>query len=307
MREAMAVIDPAFLHTPQYVAESLSGVLGVRLVVKVETVNPVRSFKGRGADYFVSKLSREKKLITASAGNLGQAMAYACRRRGVELTVYASEKANAFKVERMRALGAKVILIGNDFDAAKIEAKQEAARSGIRMVEDSLDVETGEGPGTIGIELAGFPEPLDAVLVGFGNGALACGIGVYLKHASPRTRIVAVQAAGAPAMIESWRRGEIVCYDSIATIADGIGIRIPIPECVADMKGVIDEGILVQEASLLEAMRLAHQHLGLVLEPSGAAGLAALLENKAAFAGKTVAVILCGGNLTPEQMREWLF
>jgi threonine dehydratase len=307
MREAMRVIDPVFLHTPQFVAESLSQLLGARMVVKVETVNPLRSFKGRGADYFVSKLGGEKRLMTASAGNLGQAMAYACRRRGVELTVYASATANAFKVERMRALGARVVLIGNDFDAAKIEAKREAQRLGIRMVEDSLDVETGEGPGTIGIELAEFPEPIDAVLVGFGNGALACGIGVYLKHASPRTRIVAVQAAGAPAMIESWRRGEIVRYDTIATIADGIGIRIPIPECVEDMKGVIDEGILVQEASLLEAMRLAHRHLGLVLEPSGAAGLAALLENRSAFAGKTVAVILCGGNLTSEQMREWLF
>lgn len=303
----MRLIDPVFLRTPQYVAESLTRVLGARVVVKVETVNPVRSFKGRGSDYLVAKLRGEKKLITASAGNLGQAMAYACRRRGVELTVYASEKANAFKVERMRALGANVILIGNDFDAAKIEAKRAAGRLGVRMVEDSLDVETGEGPGTIGIELAEFPEPLDAVLVAFGNGGLACGIGVYLKHASPRTRVVAVQAAGAPAMIESWRRGEIVRYEAIATIADGIGIRLPIPECVEDMKGAIDDGILVQEQSLLEAMRLAHRHLGLVLEPSGAAGLAALLENQAAFAGKTVAVILCGGNLTPEQMREWLF
>lgn len=307
MREAMDVIDPVFLDTPQYVAESLSERLGARVVVKVETVNPVRSFKGRGADYFVSKLKGETELFTASAGNLGQAMAYACRRRGVALTVYASEKANAFKIERMRALGANVVLTGADFDAAKIEAKREAGRRGIRMVEDSLDVETGEGPGTIGIELAGFPETLDAVLVGFGNGALACGIGVFLKEASPQTRLVAVQAAGAPAMIESWRQGKIVRYDSIATIADGIGIRLPIPECVEDMKGVIDDGFLVQETSLLEAMRLAHQHLGLVLEPSGAAGLAALLENPSAFAGKTVAVILCGGNLTPAQMREWLF
>jgi threonine dehydratase len=270
-------------------------------------VNPVRCFKGRGADYFVSRLKDGDRLITASAGNLGQAMAYACRRRGIHLTVYASTKANSFKINRIRALGADVVLIGNDFDDAKIESKRAAARLGIRMVEDSLDVETGEGAGTIGLELVAFSEPLDAVLVGFGNGALACGMGVYLKHASPKTRMVAVQAVGAPAMIESWRRGEIVNYDSIATIADGIGIRIPIPECVEDMNGVIDEGFLVKDETLLEAMRLAHQHLGLILEPSGAAGLAALIENRAAFEGKSVGVVLCGGNLTPEQIQNWLF
>jgi threonine dehydratase len=307
IREAMRVIDPVFLNTPQFVAESLSQIFGARIVVKVETVNPVRCFKGRGADYFVSRLKDGEKLITASAGNLGQAMAYACRRRGIHLTVYASTKANPFKIDRIRALGANVVLFGNDFDEAKIESKRVAAQLGIRMVEDSLDVETGEGAGTIGLELAGFTESLDAVLVGFGNGALACGVGVYLKHVSPKTRIVAVQATGAPAMIESWRRGEIVKYDSISTIADGIGIRIPIPECVEDMNGVIDEGFLVKDETLLEAMQLAHQHLGLILEPSGAAGLAALIENRAAFAGKSVGVILCGGNLTPEQIRNWLF
>lgn len=239
IRDAMRVVDPVFLNTPQFVSESLSQICGARVVVKVETMNPVRCFKGRGADYFVSRLNGGKKLITASAGNLGQAMAYACRRRGIHLTVYASTNANPFKVERVRAFGADVVLFGNDFDDAKIEAKRAAAQEGIRMVEDSLDVETGEGAGTIGLELATFSAQLDAVLVAFGNGALACGIGVYLKHASPKTRIVAVQAQGAPAMLESWRRGEIVQYKSIETIADGIGIRIPIPECVNDMNGVI--------------------------------------------------------------------
>ena len=140
-------------------------------------MNPVRCFKGRGADYLVSRLNGGKKLITASAGNLGQAMAYACRRRGIDLTVYASTNANPFKIERMRAFGANVVLFGDDFDDAKIEAKRVAIQEGIRMVEDSLDVETGEGAGTIGIELANSGTPLDAVLVAFGNGALACGIG----------------------------------------------------------------------------------------------------------------------------------
>jgi len=233
-------------------------------------------------------------------------MAYACRKRGIELTVYAGTTANPYKIDRIRALGAKVVLIGDDFDQAKLAAKKTAAESGIRMVVDSLDVETGQGAGTIGLELARFPERLDAVVVALGNGALACGVGVAMKEMSPGTRIVAVQAAGAPAMIESWQQRRIVSHDTMNTIADGIGIRVPIPECVSDMDGVIDDAYLVQDESVIASIRLAHEHLGLVLEPAGAASIAAVLENKSAFAGKTVAVVLCGGNLTPEQSRAWL-
>jgi threonine dehydratase len=306
IRHAARVIDPVFLRTPQYYAEPLSRFLGCRIVVKVETANPIRSFKGRGAEYLASKIPPKTKLITASAGNFGQAMAYACRGREIDLTVYASVNANRFKLERMRTLGATLGLHGEDFDAAKIEAKRVAHESGARLVEDGLDVETGEGAGTIGLELADWNEQLDAVLLPLGNGALACGVGRFLKHVRPEIRVIAIQSAGAPAMLESWRQKRVITFDTISTIADGIGVRIPIPECVQDMEGVIDDGILVNDASLIEAMRLAHEHLGLVLEPSGAAGLAAVLENRDRFADRTIAVVLCGGNLTPEQMKVWL-
>lgn len=306
IRAAVGSIDPVFLNTPQYHADSLSRLLDAKVVIKVETANPIRSFKGRGAEYLASKIPPKTKLITASAGNFGQAMAYACGRRSIDLTVYARVNANPLKLERMRTLGATVVLHGDDFDAAKIEAKRVAGETGIRMVEDGLAAETGEAAGTIGLELAEWKTPLDAVLLPLGNGALACGVGRYLKHVRPEIRVVAIQSAGAPAMLESWRQRRVVTFDTISTIADGIGVRIPIPECVRDMEGVIDEGIFVEDASLIEAMRLAHAHLGIVLEPSGAAGLAALLENRERFADQTVAVVLCGGNLTPEQMKRWL-
>lgn len=306
IRAAARVIDPVFRNTPQYHADSLSRLLGTQIVVKVETANPIQSFKGRGAEYLAAKIPPKTKLITASAGNFGQAMAYACGRRDVDLTIYASVNANSLKLERMRALGATVVLHGDDFDAAKIEAKRVAHETGVRLVEDGLDVETGEGAGTIGLELADWKEQFDAVLLPLGNGALACGVGRYLKHVRPQTRVVAIQSAGAPAMLESWRQKRVVTFDTISTIADGIGVRIPIPECVRDMEGVVDDGISVNDASLIEAMRLAHEHLGIVLEPSGAAGLAAILENRERFANRSVAVVLCGGNITPEQMKLWL-
>jgi threonine dehydratase len=306
IREAARVIDPVFLNTPQYRADSLSRLLETEIVVKVETANPIRSFKGRGAEYLTSKISRRTRLITASAGNFGQAMAYACSRREIALTVYASVNANPFKLERMRTLGATVVLYGEDFDEAKMEAKRIANATGVRMVEDGFDAETGEGAGTIGMELADWSGQLDAVLLPVGNGALTCGAGLYLKHARPEIRVVAIQSAGAPAMLESWRRKEVVTFDTISTIADGIGVRIPIPECVRDMEGVVDDGIFVTDPGLIEAMRLAHEHLGLVLEPSGAAGLSAIIEHRDRFHGQSVAVVLCGGNLTPEQMKLWL-
>jgi len=306
IREAIDSIDPVFLHTPQYRADSLSRLLGTKVLVKVETANPIRSFKGRGADYLASRLPKGGRLITASAGNFGQAMAYACGRREIDLSVYASVNANPFKLERMRALGATVVLHGEDFDEAKIAAKRVASETGTRMVEDGFDVETGEGAGTIGIELADFKEQIDAVVLPLGNGALTCGVGRYLKEVRPDIRVIAIQSEGAPAMLESWRKKEVVRFDSISTIADGIGVRIPIPECVQDMEGIVDDGILVKDASLIEAMCLVHEHLGIVLEPSGAAGLAAILENRVRFRGQSVAIVLCGGNLTPEQMKLWL-
>lgn len=303
---ASAVIDPVFLHTPQFRAESLEAALGCRLVVKVETLNPIRCFKGRGASFFASGLPAGATVVCASAGNFGQAMAYACRSRGARAIIFASVNANALKVERMRALGADVRLHGADFDEAKLEAKRYAAARGLPMVEDGLEPTIAEGAGTLAVELLTWPEPIDDLLVPLGNGALLTGVGRWTKAHAPATQVIGVSAAGAPAMVESWRSGQIVTYDQIATIADGVGARLPVPEAVADMRGTVDDAILVQDSSILAAMRLIHAHVGLVIEPSGAIGVAAILEDPARFRGRLVATALCGANLTPQQMADWL-
>ena len=136
---AAQAIDPVFLHTPQWVCEPLGEELGARVVLKAEILNPIRSFKGRGADWLVHSLPSGISLMCASAGNFGQAMAYACRARGVPLTVYAAEQANPLKIARMRAMGARVVLAGEDFDAAKalalrhvaIDAQEESPLGGV--------------------------------------------------------------------------------------------------------------------------------------------------------------------------------
>lgn len=298
-------IDAVFMNSPQYVCESLGEALGCRVVLKVETCNPIRCFKGRGADLLCAG-EDANELVCASAGNFGQAMAYACRKRNIRLTIFAAESANALKIERMRALGAEVILQGEDFDAAKRAAREFADERRIRFVEDGFDVETLTGAGTIGLELLKFPEPIDLLLVPLGNGALFNGTAAYFKAKKPQTKRIAIQARGAPAMLESWREKRLIQHEKIETIADGIGVRIPVAQALEDMEDLIDDGILVDETSILQAMRLLHERAGLVVEPAGAVGIAAILENRETFAGKTVATVICGSNLTAEQMREWL-
>lgn len=304
--QAAGSIDPVFLHSPQFECEPLSAELGVRLLLKVETLNPIRCFKGRGADWLVAQAPDRTPLVCASAGNFGQAMAWACRRRGIPLTVYAATTANPLKLARMRDLGATVVLHGTDFDAAKHEARRAAAAGGTRFVEDGLDVETAEGAGTIALELLERGESLQDLLIPLGNGALLNGVARVMKDRSPATRVTAVQAAGAPAMLESLRQQRVVQHAAIDTIADGIGVRVPIPQALADMQGLVDDGVLLDDATILAAMRLIHRHAGLVVEPSGAVGVAAVLERPQRYEGRLVGTILCGGNLTEAQMREWL-
>ena len=302
-------IDPRFRATPQFAAESLSEELGVRVVVKVETVNPVGSFKGRGADFFLGELpaaEAARGLVCASAGNFGLGLAFAARRRSAAVTVFASRHANPLKVERMRALGATVRLGGDDFDEAKSAARRFAAARGATMVEDGREAAISEGAGSIAVELLAGPEELDELWVPLGNGALAAGVARWTRAHRPDVRIVAVAAEGAPAMAESLAAGHVVSGESAATIADGLAVRLPVPEAVADLAGRVDAVLLVSDAAMIEAMRLAHRHLGLVLEPAGAAGLAAIAARRRELGGRRVATVLCGSNADPRRLARWL-
>ena len=307
IREAADVIDPAFRDTPQYVCETLSERLGVVIVLKVECVNPIRSFKGRGTDYLLHRTpSRPQGFVCASAGNFGQGMAYAARKRNQGLTVFAAVAANPLKVSRMRALGAEVVLAGADFDAAKAAAQEHARMSGGLYVEDGRRPEIAEGAGTIALELERMNQPLDAMFVPLGNGSLINGIGTWIKRFSPATSVIGVCAAGAPAMELSWRAGKPVSTDAAATIADGIAVRVPVPEALVAMRGTVDEVMLVSDDELLDAMRWLFWETGLVVEPAGAAGLAAVAKRRDEFQGRRVAIPICGGNLTEDQIRRWL-
>jgi len=302
---AAAVIDPVFRDSPQLGFEPLSRECGAEVVLKVETLNPIRSFKGRGGQYYVHCLPDRTPLVVASAGNFGQGLAYAARARGIALTVFAAQTASPLKIARMREFGADVVLRGQDFDDAKAAAREHATRQGVRFVEDGRDPPIAEGAGSMAVELLRWPLPFDAVLVALGNGALINGVGTWVKAHAPRTRVIGVCAAGAPAMERSWRSGRVETTPAADTIADGIGVRMPVPEALADMRGVVDDVLLVDDATILRAMRLLLHHTGLLVEPSGAVGVAALLTHRDRFADQRIATPLCGGNVTQEQFRKW--
>ena len=297
IEEATRIIDPVFRNTPQYEAEGLSRRTGARVFLKVETINPIRSFKGRGAEYFAAKLpSSVKRLACASAGNFGQGLAFAARKYGIALDVFASVHASPAKLDAIRFFGATVHQIGHDFDAAKSAGKAYAAKHGVNFVEDGKEPEISEGAGTIGLELSAIP--LDAVLVPLGNGALIGGVARWMKHASPDTKIIGVCAAAAPSMEQSWTRRTVVETATALTIAHGIGVRVPIPEAVGDTLALVDHIAVVGDRAMRRAMREAFDELGLLLEPSGAAGLAALKLYAGALQGLRVAVVLTGGNVS---------
>ena len=204
--EAARIIDPVFLNTPQYADEQLNGVLGRNVVVKVETANPLRSFKGRGADFFMGSLEagRGRTVVCSSTGNFGQALAYAGRRRNIAVEVYVPENVNPVKLARMQSFGARVTAAG-----AHSAASEAAARDHVAAMRDCILPAIAEGAGTIGLELlrAG---PFDTVVLPVGDGALITGVACWIKHHAPETRIVGVCASGAPCMAMSWRAGKPV-------------------------------------------------------------------------------------------------
>jgi threonine dehydratase len=306
IEQAAGIIDPVFLNSPQFRAEPLEQELGCRVVVKVETLNPIRSFKGRGTEYFTAMLDGHPHLVCATAGNFGQGMAFATRKRGLSLTIFASVTANPLKVDRMRALGADVRLAGEDFKAAHSAAKAYALETGAELIEDGRVPAIAEGAGTIGLELLRWPEPFDAILVPLGDGALLAGVARWVKAHQPETQMIGICASGAPAMERSWRARQAQELGRTETIADGIAVQSPYPEAVADLVGLADDILLVEDHTLVSAMQQAHRELGVVLEPSGAAGLAALVAYRDRFKGQLIGTILTGGNVTAEQMREWL-
>ncbi|WP_313198433.1 pyridoxal-phosphate dependent enzyme [Rhizobium sp.] len=299
---ASRAIDPVFTGSPLIEQQTANTELGLRLFAKVETLNPIRSFKGRGTDWWMqNEAPGDHPVVSASAGNFGQGLAYAGHARGRKVVIFSATTANPGKVEAMRRLGAEVRLEGDDFDAAKAAARAYAEINGCPFVEDGALRTIAEGAGTIALEiteqLSREGVSLDAIVVPLGNGALLTGIGTWIRAKAPGCKVIGVVASNAPAMKHSWETGQLVSTETADTAADGIAVRECVPYALDCMNSTVDEVWEVSEEAIRRARDFSLTHYGLVVEEAGVAGLAGLIESGGSLKGKTVATIFCGGNV----------
>jgi threonine dehydratase len=299
-------LDPVFADSPLLRGTTLDRDTGADVALKVETLNPIRSFKGRGAVTWMREAGAGVPgVVCASAGNFGQGLAYAARAAGIPCNVFVGRAANPGKVEAMRALGARVEVGGDDYDAAIAAAGEFADGAGLRLVQDGRDRWIAAGAATMARELTEAGELPDVALVPVGNSALILGVAVWLRHRDPAVRVIGVCAEGAPAPALSWRRREVVASERVETVADGIGVRAPFPESVAGMVELVDDMLLVSEERLRASVRYLAETTGLLVEAAGAAGVAALLADPEPFRGTRVFTPLCGANLPPDAISWW--
>jgi threonine dehydratase len=286
---AAGQIDPVFCDTPQFVSEQLSARFGREVVVKVETLNPIGSFKGRGTSLLARHLDPTRTWVCSTAGNFGQGLAYAARGPGATVCAFVSPAVPSAKVSSMRSLGALVEVS----ERPEENARDYAAASDDRfLVVDGLHPEIAEGAGTIGVEL-GSAAPIDTAIVQLGDGALITGVACWLKSVAPKVRIVGVCASGAPAMAKSVAAGRVIRTEDTNTIATALAITEPIAESLARVVALVDEVILVDDDDLRTAVDLVAESVGVLVEPAGAAGVAALLSHDE-LGGQRVVVLLTG-------------
>ena len=303
--KARLTIGPYLQTTPTIEATELAAAIGCRVVLKCENLNPTGAFKVRGGINLLAALApseRMRGVAAASTGNHGQSIAYAARLFACPATIFMPEAANPLKVAATEALGAKVVQIGCDFDAARLAAEQHAERAGLRYVHSSNEPLLVAGVGTAALEMFEAAPDLDVIFVPVGGGSGVLGAGVVARAVNPAVRVVGVQSEGAPAVYRSWREGRRVVTQKVATFAEGLATREPFEMPLALFPSLVDEIMLVSDEQIAEAIRLLLKTTRQVAEGAGAATVAAAMARRNELAGKNVGLILSGGNITVEQL-----
>jgi threonine dehydratase len=300
-RELAAYLPP----TPLQYSRAFTHKAGCHVHIKIESIQPIRAFKVRGALTKIMRLHPEKGsagVITASAGNHGQGVAYAAAVFKIPATVYVPETANQLKVEAIRRLGATVVPAGRNYNDAYLEAMRHQEQGGATFVHAFNDPDVIAGQGSIAVELVNDLEHFDTVLVPIGGGGLIGGIAMYLKQKRPGVRVIGVEPAGADGMRRSLEAGRVVTLDRVNTIADGLAASAPGQLTLELAQRYVDEVVLVQDDEMLRAIRLLFEWEHLLAEPAGAAALAALLYHYSPAPNERVVVVLSGANVTDEVM-----
>ncbi|MFN8557329.1 MAG: threonine/serine dehydratase [Dehalococcoidia bacterium] len=302
---ARRVIRRYLAPTPLIRYPAIDQLVGAEVYVKHENHQPIGAFKVRGGVYLMSCLTEEERrrgVIAASTGNHGQSVAYAARLFGVRATIGVPEGANPGKVASMRNLGAEVLFHGADFDAARAYVEDVAAERGYRYIHSGDEPLLIAGVATITLEILEEQPEIDTIIVPVGGGSGAAGAAIVAKTIDPAIRVIGVQSEGAPAAWLTWRERRPVETERVDTFAEGLATRTTFALPRSILRDLLDDFVLVSEAELREAVRqyLARAHT--LAEGAGAAPLAAALRLREQIAGRRVALVLSGGNLSPEQL-----
>ncbi len=306
LREAARIVYGQVPATPQYDWPLLSRHAGLTVWVKHENHTQTGAFKLRGGVLYMHRLKQREPdcrgVIAATRGNHGQSIAVSATRQGLRSVICVPEGNNPEKNAAMIAQGAELVIHGNDFQESLEHARQLAAAEGLHMVA-AFDPTLVQGVASYALELFAAAGPLDAVYVPIGLGSGICGVSAARNALGLTTDVIGVQAEGAPCYALSYQAGKPVSTPSADTFADGVATRVPVPDAVEMINREVARVVTVSDAAILEAQRLLLSLTHNLAEPAGAAALAALLSERERMAGKTVAVILSGGNADAENLR----
>jgi threonine dehydratase len=301
-------IAPYLRPTPLYAYAGLSELVGTDVWVKHENHQPIGAFKVRGGVNLISQLSAEERargVVAASTGNHGQSVAYAARLFGVRAIVCVPEGANPVKVAAMQGLGAEIVVHGRDFDEARVHSVQLAADGGFRYIHSGDEPLLIAGVGTGTLEIVEEQPAIDVIIVPVGGGSGAAGACVAAKGIRPGIEVIGVQSAAAPAAYRSWKGRELL-EDRMETFAEGLATRVAFELPQRIMWEQLDDFVLVSDDEIRSAIVTLIETTRTLVEAAGAASLAAALSLRERLAGKRVAIVCSGGNISPAQLADVL-
>jgi len=304
---ARAVIRRYLKPTPLLRVPLLSERLECEVLVKAESLNPTGAFKVRGGLFYMSQLSPEALLrgvVGASTGNHGQSIAYAAREFGSTATIFVPTVANPMKVAAMQSLGATVVHRGVDFDECLLAAQAFADESGKVFIHSANEPNLIAGVATHTLEILDEAPEVDAIFVATGGGSGLCGACVAGKGIKPDLQVFGVQAEGAPVIRDSLRDRRLYRYDAMSTFAEGIATREAFSLPARILWEMVDDIEVVSDSELRRSMLTLLETTRLLVEGAGAAGLAGAYKRRASLQGKTIAVIVSGGNVTMDGLSE---
>ena len=310
IKKAREDIGAFVRQTPMVRSDFLSRVCGGDVFLKLENEQITKSFKPRGAVNKLLHLTTEEKtlgIITASAGNHGQAVAYAAQKLGLSARVVVPVSTPHVKIQGMKKYGVDLVLFGDNYDEAEKRAKELALADGCVYISPYDDELIISGHGTVGLEIVEALPEVDIVVVPVGGGGLISGISIAVKSLEPEVEIVGVQSEASPVMYESLKEGKIVAAAKAKTIAEGLSGGIEKDSLTFEIgKDCIDRMLLVKEPAIRHAVYLLWAHDKQVVEGSGAAAIVPVLENKEFFQNETTVCVITGGNIDEELFKTIL-